>query len=130
MTGTISHICQCVCHSGGPSHTPARLAILPKKSTALNEIALQSNTGLVILLKYLVSSSQVSNQGKAVQCGRGLSIYYAIQDRGRGLPDLLQYYIGGGLPNLLQYYIGGVLKVYYNITVLKGKWKVIILFQL
>ena len=47
-----------------------------------------------------------------------------------GLPDLLQYYIGGGLPNLLQYYIGGVLKVYYNITVLKGKWKVIILFQL
>ena len=23
---------------------------------------------------------------------------------GRGLPDLLQYYIGGGLPNLLQYY--------------------------
>ena len=27
----------------------------------------------------------------------------------------------GGLPNLLQYYIGGVLKVYYNITVLKGK---------
>ena len=49
---------------------------------------------------------------------------------GGGLPDLLQYYIGGGLPNLLQYYIGGVLKVYYNITVLKGKWKVIILFQL
>ena len=25
---------------------------------------------------------------------------------GEGLPDLLQYYIGGGLPNLLQYYIG------------------------
>ena len=49
---------------------------------------------------------------------------------GGGLPDLLQYYIGGGLPNLLQYYIGGVLKVYYNITVLKGKWKVIFLFQL
>ena len=39
----------------------------------------------------------------------------------RGLPDSLQYYMGGGLPNLLQYYIGGVLKVYYNITVLKGK---------
>ena len=36
----------------------------------------------------------------------------------------------GGVPNLLQYYIGGVLKVYYNITVLKGKWKVIFLFQL
>ena len=25
---------------------------------------------------------------------------------GEGLPNLLQYYIGGGLPNLLQYYIG------------------------
>ena len=37
---------------------------------------------------------------------------------------------GGGLPDLLQYYIGGLLKVYYNITVLKGKWKVIIPFQL
>jgi len=49
---------------------------------------------------------------------------------GGGLPDLLQYYIGGGLLNLLQYYIGGVVKIYYNITVLKGKWKVIILFQL
>ena len=49
---------------------------------------------------------------------------------GRGLPDLLQYYIGGGLLNLLQYYRGGVFKIYYNITVLKGKWKVIILFQL
>ena len=49
---------------------------------------------------------------------------------GGGLPDLIQYYIGWGLPNLLQYYIGGVLKVYYNITVLKGKWKVIFLFQL
>ena len=49
---------------------------------------------------------------------------------GGGRPDLLQYYIGGVLPNLLQYYIGGVFKFYYNITVLKGKWKVIILFQL
>ena len=46
-----------------------------------------------------------------------------------GLPDLLQYYIGGGLPNLLQYYIGGVLKVYYNITVLNGKWKVTFLLN-
>ena len=25
---------------------------------------------------------------------------------GRGVPDLLQYYIGGDLPNLSQYYIG------------------------
>ena len=25
---------------------------------------------------------------------------------GEGLPNLLQYYIGGSLPNLLQYYIG------------------------
>ena len=49
---------------------------------------------------------------------------------GGGLPDLLQYYMGGGLPNLLQYYIGGVFKIHYNITVLKGKWKVIILVQL
>ena len=49
---------------------------------------------------------------------------------GGGLPDLLQYYIGGGLLNLLQYYRGGVFKIYYNITVLKGKWKVVILFQL
>ena len=39
---------------------------------------------------------------------------------GRGLPDLLQYYIGGGLPNLLQYYIGGFFKVYHNITDLVG----------
>ena len=37
---------------------------------------------------------------------------------------------GGGLPDLLQYYIGGVSPIYYNITVLKGKLKVIILFQL
>ena len=49
---------------------------------------------------------------------------------GGGLPYLLQYYIGGGLLNLLQYYIGAIVKIYYNITVLKGKWKVIILFQL
>ena len=51
---------------------------------------------------------------------KGPSIYYVIRDGGgrRGFPDLLQYYIGG------------VLKVYYNITVLKGKWKVIILFHL
>ena len=49
---------------------------------------------------------------------------------GGGLPDLLQYYIGEGLPNLLQYYIGVALKVYYNITVLEGKKKVIIPFQL
>ena len=49
---------------------------------------------------------------------------------GGGLPDLLQYYIEGGLLNLLQYYRGGVFKIYYNITVLKGKWKVVILFQL
>ena len=53
---------------------------------------------------------------------RGLSIYYIIPDAGGG----------GGRPDLLQYYIaaGGVLKVYHNITVLKGKWKVIIFFQL
>ena len=49
---------------------------------------------------------------------------------GGGLPDLLQYYIGGGLLNSLQYYRGWVFKIYYNITVLKGKWKVVILFQL
>ena len=30
---------------------------------------------------------------------------------------------GGGLPNLLQYYIGGFFKVYYNITDLVGIWK-------
>ena len=36
---------------------------------------------------------------------------------------------GGGLPDLLQYYIGGVLKVYYNITVLNGKWKVTFLLN-
>ena len=37
-----------------------------------------------------------------------MSIYYVIRDGegGVGLPDLLQYYIGGDLPNLLQYYIG------------------------
>ena len=58
---------------------------------------------------------------------KGLSIYYVIRNGG-GLPDLLQYYIGGSLPNLLQYYIGSVYKVYFNITVLKGKWNVIILF--
>ena len=63
------------------------------------------------------------------QLSKGLSIYYVIRDGG-GLPDLLQYYIGGGLPNLLQYYIGVTLKVYNNITVLEGKWKVKILFQL
>ena len=33
---------------------------------------------------------------------KGLSIYYVIRDGGGGgLPDLLQYYIGGDLPNLL-----------------------------
>ena len=55
---------------------------------------------------------------------KGLSIYYVIRDGGgEGLPDLLQYYIGGGLPNLLQYYIGGFFKVYYTITDLLRIWK-------
>ena len=36
---------------------------------------------------------------------KGLSIYCVIHDEG-----------GGGLPDLLQYYIGGVLPIYYNIT--------------
>ena len=58
-----------------------------------------------------------------------LGAVHILRNHG-GLPDLLQYYIGGGLLNLLQYYIGGVVKIYYNITVLKGKWKVIIPFQL
>ena len=35
---------------------------------------------------------------------------------------------GRGVPDLLQYYIGGVFKVYFNNTVLKGKLNVIILF--
>ena len=58
---------------------------------------------------------------------KGLSIYYVIRNGGWDFPI---YYniIGGGLPNLLQYYIGGVFKVYFNITVLKGKWNNIILF--
>ena len=30
---------------------------------------------------------------------------------------------GRGVPDLLQYYIGGVFKVYYNITDLVGIWK-------
>ena len=38
--------------------------------------------------------------------GLGLSIYYVIRNG------------------------GGVFPIYYNITVLKGKWKVIFLFQL
>ena len=38
---------------------------------------------------------------------KGLSIYYVIRDRE-----------------------GGVFPIYYNITVLKGKWNVIIPFQL
>ena len=61
---------------------------------------------------------------------QGLSIYYVIRDRGEGSSRFITILHRGGLPNLLQYYIGGVLKVYYNITVLKGKWKVIFLFQL
>ena len=36
---------------------------------------------------------------------------------------------GGGLPNLLQYYIGGFFKVYYNITDLVGLWKGLDHFQ-
>ena len=42
--------------------------------------------------------------------GGVIEIYYNITGGGRGIPDLLQYYIGGGLPNLLQYYIGGGLE--------------------
>ena len=34
---------------------------------------------------------------------KGLFIYYIISDGG-GLPDLLQYYIGGDLESLLRYY--------------------------
>ena len=49
--------------------------------------------------------------------------------RGRGLPDLLQYYIGRGLPNLLKCYKGGFFKVYYNITDLVGIWKGLDHFQ-
>ena len=35
----------------------------------------------------------------------------------------------GGLPNLLQYYMGGHFKVYYNITDLVGIWKGLDHFQ-
>ena len=61
---------------------------------------------------------------------KGLSIYYVIRDGGRGLPNLLQYYIGGGLPNLLQCYTGGFFKVHYNITDLVGIWKGLDLFSI
>ena len=61
---------------------------------------------------------------------KGPSIYYVIQDGGEGSSRFITILHRGGLPNLLQYYKGGVLTVYYNITVLKGKWKVIILFEL
>ena len=54
--------------------------------------------------------------------------YYGIG--GEGSSQFITILHRGGLPNLLQFYIGGVFKIYYNITVLKGKWKVIILFQL
>ena len=66
-----------------------------------------------------------------MQCVIALGAVHILRNPewGGGLPDLLQYYIGGGLPNLLQYYIGGVLKVYYNITVLNGKWKVTFLLN-
>ena len=78
---------------------------------------------------------------------QGLSIYYVIRNDFafcckfekmsqihvfRGVrPDYYDITQGGlsKFINLLQYYIGEVLEVYYNITVLKGKWKVIILFS-
>ena len=60
--------------------------------------------------------SRISNTIK-LTFSKGLSTYYVIPDGGGGLPDLLQYYIGGGgspqfitilhrggLESLLQYY--------------------------
>ena len=54
---------------------------------------------------------------------KGLSIYYVIRDGGGGSSRFITILHRGGLPNLLQYYIGGFLKVYYNITDLVGIWK-------
>ena len=64
-------------------------------------IFLYLQISILILLLFHAKSSKQRNTHK------GLSIYYVIRD-------------GGGLPNLLQYYIGGFFKVYYNITDLVG----------
>ena len=53
-----------------------------------------------------------------------LSLYfgavYILRNTGKG---------GRGLPDLLQYYIGGFFKAYYNITDLVGIWKGLDHFQ-
>ena len=54
---------------------------------------------------------------------KGPSIYYVIQDGGEGSSRFITILHRGGLPNLLQYYIGGFFKVYYNVTDLEVIWK-------
>ena len=49
---------------------------------------------------------------------KGLSIYYVIRVGG-----------GRGLPDLLQYYIAGFSKVYYNLKDLVGIWRGLDHFQ-
>ena len=84
------------------------------------------------LIRTLVKGSFCNSCDFFVCCHRplGLSIYYVIRNGGAGSSRFITILHRGSLLNLLQYYRGGVFKIYYNITVLKGKWKVIILFQL
>ena len=60
---------------------------------------------------------------------KGLSIYYVTRDRGEGSFQLITILNRGGLPNLLQYCIGGFFKVYFNSTDLVGIWKGLDHFQ-
>ena len=48
-----------------------------------------------ICVEKTVLRSAVSFIFVYLQINMGLSIYYVIRDRGGGLPNLLQYYIGG-----------------------------------
>ena len=56
---------------------------------------------------------------KIAQIGQKLPKIAKMAQKWGGLPDLLQYYMGGGRANLLQYYMGGgsseTPKLYYVI---------------
>ena len=88
-----------------------------KKGAKLEQVYFHSRR----LMLMAMGPSTMKNLWEHIFCWKPLGAVHILRNTLWG---------GGGLADLLQYYIGGVFKIYYNITVLKGKWKVIILFQL
>ena len=51
-----------------------------------------------VICQYVWETDDWSEFGRRhARIYKGLSIYYELRDGGRGLPDLLKYYIGGGV---------------------------------